>query len=242
MRITSKTVGVKGTGGAIRCLVVSPVSKRPSHRGVLAYSDIFQLTPSFRRTADRLASHGFVVVAPELYGRFRPAGTAHDFERDRQAALDDAARMALAWFDEDRRAVLDWMAAEPTIDDVVTAGWCIGGHLALRAALEPDVKAAACCYATGVHSRALGQATDVDTIDRFGSLTGELLLVWGRQDPHIPAAGRAAIHRALDDAGARFEARFFDAEHAFMRDEGPRSDPAASDAAFEAMLSLFHRT
>ena len=53
------------------------------------------------------------------------------------------------------------------------------------------------------------------------------------------AAGRARIHRVLDEAGVRFEARLYDAEHTFMRDEGARADPAATDRAFAAMLELF---
>lgn len=34
-------------------------------------------------------------------------------------------------------------------------------------------------------------------------IEGELLLIWGRQDPHIPRAGRRLIHEALDPVLAR---------------------------------------
>ena len=33
----------------------------------------------------------------------------------------------------------------------------------------------------------------------------------------------------------------FPAEHAFMRDIGPRHDPEATDQAFAAMIELFRR-
>ncbi|MDQ3747210.1 MAG: dienelactone hydrolase family protein [Acidobacteriota bacterium] len=36
--------------------------------------------------------------------------------------------------------------------------------------------------------------------------------------------------------------KLYAAEHAFMRDEGPRYDPEAADAAFADMLKLFRRT
>ena len=77
------------------------------------------------------------------------------------------------------------------------------------------------------------------TLARASEITGRLLLVWGNADPHIPASGRRKIHQALEEAGPRYEFRLYDAEHTFMRDEGPRHDAAASDQAFAAMLMLF---
>jgi carboxymethylenebutenolidase len=124
---------------------------------------------------------------------------------------------------------------------VFACGFCFGGHVAFRAALDPAVRGTACCYATTVHSEALGASPRVDTLARANEIRGALLLVWGRDDPHIPAAGRAKIHAALDAAGVRWEARLFDAEHAFMRDVGPRFDAQATDEAFAAIVHLFRR-
>jgi carboxymethylenebutenolidase len=231
--------------GGVRCFVARP--KEPGPRpAVVAYPDIFQLTPPHQRLVRRLASRGFVVVAPELYGRLDPRAGALDFDADRARALDLSSRVRVEDLDADRRAVFDAVRARSDVGDVGALGFCFGGHLAFRAALEPGVRAAACCYATGVHDGKLGdhdgESARVDTLARCASIEGELLLVWGRDDPHIPPAGRAAIHRALDDAAVRWEARLFDAEHAFLRDEGPRHDAAAADRAFDAIAGLFTRT
>ena len=43
-----------------------------------------------------------------------------------------------------------------------------------------------------------------DSLDRVGEIRGELLMIWGRQDPHVPREGRERIHAALEDAGTRF--------------------------------------
>jgi carboxymethylenebutenolidase len=211
---------------------------------VIAWSDIFQLTPPHLRMVDRIASHGFVVVAPEIYSKIEPAGTALDFDRDRQRALDDAARMEVAWIDEERRAVIDWIVARPGVDAgrLSACGWCFGGHLAVRAALEPEVRATACFYATGVHSGDLGKAKGTaGTLERAAEIRGSILLVWGTNDPHIPEEGRRAIHAELARSGARFEIRLFEAEHAFMRDAGPRWDPEAADAAVAHVIDFFRR-
>ena len=248
MNVSTEYVDVTGRAGAIRALVCAPTpAKAPTlskkHGGVVLFSDIFQLTPPMVRTAQRLAGHGFVVVAPELYGRFETGGTVLDFDKDRQRALDDSDQVTVQALDEDRRAVLDWLAARSDVDNarLCAGGWCFGGHLAFRAAMEPDVKATACFYGTGIHNGKLGAPPAVDSLARAaaGAIKGRVMLVWGRNDPHIPADGRALIHRTLDDAGVRFEARLFDAEHAFMRDEGPRYDPEATDRAFAAMVDLF---
>ena len=52
-------------------------------------------------------------------------------------------------------------------------------------------------------------------------IRGELLLVWGKLDPHIPEEGRSRIAERLREAGVVFSERIYEAEHAFMRDEGP---------------------
>ena len=241
MIVTSEYVDVKGPAGLIRTLLVRPKTTRRVP-GLLLYSDIFQLTPPMVRMAQRFAGHGFVVAAPELYCRIEPLGTVLDFDRDRQRALDDSDRMKAEDLDADGRAILDMLAARDDVDGLCAGGWCFGGHLAFRAACQPDVLATACCYGTGIHNGKLGATPNAGSLERAKDIKGDLLLVWGRNDPHIPAAGRALIHRSLDDANVRFEARLYDAEHAFMRDEGPRFDPAATDSAVAAMIAHFQHT
>lgn len=241
MKITTEQDDVAG----VRCLVAAPAQRPASGRSpaIIAYSDIFQLTPPHVRIVQRLAGYGFVVVAPEIYTRIEPAGTVLDFERDRERALADADTVALADLDRDVRAVIAQVAQRSDVEHtkVGAIGWCFGGHVAFRAAMLPEIRATACCYATGVHNGELGASRDAGSLERANEIRGELLLVWGRNDPHIPADGRARIHRHLDEAGVRFEARLYDAEHTFMRDEGARFDAEAADRAFGAVLELFRR-
>jgi carboxymethylenebutenolidase len=208
---------------------------------VVAWSDIFQHTGPHVRLCTRLASHGFLVLTPELYGRFEPPGTVLRFEEDRQRALDAAAKMQLQWFDEDLAATLEAAKAHPRGDParLAACGWCIGGHLAFRAAFSADVRVTACFYATGLHSNSLGAAVgSAPSLADAGRIRGELLMVWGAADPHIPSEGRQRIHGALAHAGTAFHSRTYRAEHAFMRDEGARWQPAAADEAFAELRSV----
>ena len=243
MIITTENVEVEVGGSPMRMLVCAPKTDG-QYPGVLCYSDIFQLTGPMQRAVARLAGYGFVAAAPEIYHRIEPPGSAIAFDDEgRTRGLDDAARTTVADFDADCRAALDYLAAHPRVGkgSLGAMGFCIGGHLAFRAALQRDVRATVCFYPTGVHNGKLGNDADAGTLERFGEIQGDLLLVFGSADPHIPEDGRAKIAGALTEARVNYSVKMYPAEHAFMRDEGPRYDPEATDAAFGDMIELFRR-
>ena len=243
MVVTTEYANIPTAAAAMRTFVAAP--KAPGrYPGIWCYSDIFQLTPPMLRSCVRLAGYGFVVAAPEIYCRIEPPGTVIPFDDvGRTRGQEDAAKTPVAHFDADCRAGLDWLAAHPGVakGKIGAMGFCIGGHLAFRAALQPDVRATVCYYGTGIHNGKLGQDADAGSLARAGEIRGELLMVFGSTDPHVPAGGRATIDRGLRESGALFNTILYPAEHAFMRDEGPRFDPEITDLAFADMIRLFRR-
>lgn len=241
MIITTDYADIPVEGLSMRALIAAP---KPAGLwpGIVFYSDIFQLTGPMVRACARLAGYGFVVAAPEIYHRIEPAGEVIPFDdAGRSRGLADAERTPVAHFDADCRAALDYLHRHPQVapEQVGAAGFCIGGHLAFRAALQPDVRATVCFYATGLHTGKLGSDPDAGSLARAGAIDGKLLMVWGGQDPHIPPQGRAQVEAALQQAGVEFGQRVYPAEHAFMRDEGPRYDPEATDLAFGEMIGFY---
>ena len=147
----------------------------------------------------------------------------------------------IAAFDDDAKSAVQFLRASPHCTGKIgSVGWCIGGHLSFRAALLPEVRATACFYATDIHKGSLGSGGD-DSLRRAADIQGELMMVWGRQDPHVPEEGRALIQRTLAAAQVRFTWHEYNAAHAFMRDEGPRYDPALALVGYRAALDLFAR-
>ena len=211
--------------------------------GLLLYPEIFQQTAPIVRLCVQLAGHGYVVMAPEIYHDHEPPGTVLGYDdagRDRGMAHNRSTK--LSSFDEGARAVIRALEDHPSCHGRVgTVGFCIGGHLAFRAALQPEVLACASFYATDLHTGALGEGQRADTHARTREIKGELAMIWGRQDPHIPAAGRRAVYDALTEAGVLFSWHELNAEHAFMRDEGPRYDPEAARLGMGIALGLFGR-
>ncbi|MDQ6655048.1 MAG: dienelactone hydrolase family protein [Verrucomicrobiota bacterium] len=228
--------------GPMRTHVFRPQEER-RFPGVLFFSEIFQVTGPIRRFAALIASHGYVVAVPEIYHEFEPPGSALPYDEsgvDRGNALKKEKELHA--FDGDSRAVVDYLEAHDACTGRIGAvGICIGGHLSFRAAAKHrEILAAACFYGTDLHTGSLSKSGD-DTLALVGSVTGELLMVWGRQDPHIPPEGRQKIHDALARSAVNFTWHEFNAAHAFLRDEGPRYDAALAGNCHALLLELFHR-
>ncbi len=228
--------------GPMRTHVFRPTAAG-RYPGILLYSEIFQVTGPIRRTAALLAGHGFVVAVPEIYHEFLPPGTVLAYD---QAGADRGNELKttkeLASYDADARAVLDFLKSHPACTGKLgVIGICIGGHLAFRAAMNPDVLAGVCFYATDLHKRGLGKGKCDDSLLRARDIKGELMMVWGRQDPHVPREGRVAVHAALADADLHFTWHEFNGQHAFLRDEGARYDPELALKSYGLALELFKR-
>ncbi|HEU4368752.1 MAG TPA: dienelactone hydrolase family protein [Methylomirabilota bacterium] len=232
--------------GTMRTHVYAPALPPGSRRlpGLLLYPEIYQQTGPIARLSMQFAGHGYVVMAPEIYHEHEPPGTVLAYDTagtDKGNAYKEKTR--LSTFDDDATVMLRALAADPACNGRIGAvGFCIGGHLAFRAALQPEILAACCFYPTDLQGGILGEGKCGDTLARAGEVRGELVMLWGRQDPHIPDGARAAIYTALRDAGVRFTWHEFNAEHAFMRDEGPRYDPEAARVGMGIALALFQRT
>ena len=226
MLITTESVDLPVDGSPMRMFVAGPKAEG-RYPGVVFYSDIFQFTGPMLRITRRLAGYGFVVASPEIYHRIEPPGTVLGFDADRARALEDSSRIPVIAFDADIRAVLDYLADHPRVAPgrLAAAGFCFGGHLAFRAAFQPDVKATTCFYGTGIHNGKLGSDPDVGSLARADEIQGKLLMVFGTNDPHIPEEGRKTIDEALKAAGVDYQIKLYPAEHTFMRDEGARHDP-----------------
>jgi carboxymethylenebutenolidase len=228
--------------GPMRTHRFEPTAGGP-YPGVLLFSEIFQVTGPIRRTARLLAGDGYLVAAPEVYHEREPAGTALPYDSQ---GTDKGNRYKVekevAAFDADARAVIAHLRSLPQCNGRLgTLGICLGGHLAFRAAMNPEILAGACFYATDLHKRSLGKGMNDDSLGRAGEIQGEMLMIWGKQDPHIPQESRELIYRTLTAAGVTFTWHEVNASHAFVRDEGPRYNPALAQICYALVGELFGR-
>lgn len=234
-------VDLETPSGPMRTYVYRPVAPG-RYPGLLLFSEIFQRTAPIRRTAALMAGHGFVVAVPEIFHELEPPGTELQYD---QAGADkgnqDKVGKPVAAHDADARAVIRFLAAHASCTGKLgSMGICVGGHLSFRASMNEEILAGACLYATDIHKGSLGKGGD-DSLARAGEIKAEQLMIWGRQDPHVPPEGRARIWQRLGDAGVHFTWHELNGAHAFLRDEGPRYDPALAMTSLRLVIDLFKR-
>jgi carboxymethylenebutenolidase len=243
MLIKSHIVDLPTPTGVMRTYI-----HRPAHDkkvpAVLFYSEIFQQTGPIERAARFLAGQGYAVLVPEVFHELNPIGTVLGYD-DAGRDKGNADKMAkdVQGYDTDNRAMIEFLQQQDWYDGNLGAmGFCIGGHLAFRAALQPEVKATACFYATDLHTNIIPNQANQHSMDRLNDIKGELLMIWGKQDPHIPTPGRVMVYQKLLEANLNFTWHEFNAQHAFMRDEGERFDPQIALLCYQISFELFGRT
>lgn len=247
--IDHESVDLPTPSGPMRTFIFRPAAAG-RYPGIVLFSEIFQVTGPIRRTAALLAGNGFVVAAPEIFHEFEPAGAALAYD---SAGADRGnwckTAKPLEHYDADARAVVDFLKSYPQCTGRLgSMGICIGGHLNFRCCMNPEILAGVSFYATDIHKleahpRVLGSGTTDDSLERArrGDIKGELLMIWGRQDPHVPFEGRNQIREALETSGTNYQWLEFNGAHAFMRDEGPRYNPALAQQCYALALELYKR-
>ncbi|KAJ3806000.1 dienelactone hydrolase [Lentinula aff. lateritia] len=239
-------------GRALRIFVISPsIPKYPQAKfpGVVVFSEIYQVTGPVERFASQIASQGFVVACPSVYHEFEgPEAIPYDVEGTDRGNKYKIEKTVAA-FDEDAKLSIDLLSTLPNCNGRIGAtGMCLGGHLAFRAAFDQRVLASVCFFATDVHSATLGKGKSDDTLIRVrnGDLTGkgELVIIFGKQDTHVPRTGRDLIRTTLDDANVTVSFLEVQAQHAFIRDESSKGrwDAALTRSLFSFMMEVFDRT
>lgn len=240
MRIQSTIVDLDTPTGTMRTYVHRPLDEKP-RPAILFYSEIFQHTGPIERAAKIMAGYGYAVLVPDVFHELNPIGTVLGYdEAGRQKGNADKSNKDVEGYDTDNRALIAHLNTQTWFNGNLGAmGFCIGGHLAFRAALQPEVKATACFYATDLHTQLIPNRAGQHSMERLADIRGELMMVWGKQDPYIPLQNRLSIYQQLSAADITFTWHEFNALHAFMRDEGERYDPQLAMMGYQLAVQLF---
>ena len=239
---TDETVDLQTPTGPMRVHVFRPLQEG-RFPAVILYSEIYQVTAPIERLGAMIAGQGYIVAIPEVYHEYEPAGTALAYDKAGTDRGNDLKyTKPVSAFDSDTASVIAWLQENPLCNGAIGAfGVCLGGHLAYRAALHPAIRATACFYATDLHSATLGAGKSDDSLARATDIRGELMMVWGQADPHVPYAGRRIIRDRLEETGVALEWHEVNGQHAFLRDGAPRFDAALFLQAMNWTNSLFQR-
>jgi carboxymethylenebutenolidase len=242
MLIVQSTADITTKTGLMRTYVYRPKAEG-QFSSIIFYSEIFQQTAPIAIMAALLAGHGFVVLVPEIFHELNPIGTVLGYDdAGKDKGNDDKSKKLLEQHDSDTQALVDFAMAQTFCSNKIGAiGVCIGGHLAYRAALNPDISGAFCLYPTDIHSGGIPSQQGNDSLSRTKDIKAELVMVFGKQDPHVSFLGRKQIYAELEAQEIDFSWLEVNAQHAFMRDEDARYDAALALQMHLQAIAFFHR-
>jgi carboxymethylenebutenolidase len=224
-------VDVQTADGVAEAYLVTPGGDGP-FPSVLLYMDAFGLRPQIQKMAERLASEGYAVLAPNVFYRDHEAelGT-NDFSVLReymQSLTPDAV-------ERDARAYLDYLS--PDRPAAVT-GYCMGGRLTLLTAGRlPERVAAAASFHAG------NLATDAPESPHlvFGEIRGEVYVAHADQDRSMPPEQMERVEAAL--SGVTHRAELYEgARHGFTMADLEVYDEQADERHWRELLGLLGRT
>jgi len=242
MLVSVSHADVDAGGSTMRIDVATPAVPG-RYPGLVLFADIFgNGTEPSMRALRRFAGYGYVVAMPQFYHRHQAPDRFFPFE-DRDGATNASLATQVGDFDIDTRATIDYLKKRPDVraQALGATGFCIGGHLAVRAALQPEIHATAAFYPTGLPQRTLGGSRDVDTLARItaGGIKGATFLALGLIDTHVDRDAIAAIYAGFAQSPAPFFVSMYDGAHAFMRDnDEPRYNPSEADRAYRDALDF----
>jgi carboxymethylenebutenolidase len=213
---------------------------------VLVYMDGIGIRPAMLEVGERLATHGYFVLLPDLFyrsGRYPPmnAKTVFTDPAERKVLMEKYLSLVTpANTMADTEAFLAWLASQPDVrpGPIGTTGYCRGGFMSLTAAgTYPDRIAAAASYHGG------NLATDApDSPHRLAPRMRARVYVAGAiEDASFTEEMKARLERALTDAGVDHLIETYPARHGFVLRDTATYDPAAAARHWETLLTLLKR-
>jgi dienelactone hydrolase len=210
------------------------------------FIQIYQVTGPIERLCRVIASEGYIVASCESYHEFVTGPLVYN-DADTNIGNDLKIKKELAAYDSDARALCSYLVSRADCTgNIGSLGMCLGGHLSFRAAFLPEVKASVCLFPTDIHKSSLGKPgydPEIDSLNRLKEIKGEMLIIFGRQDNHVPLEGRRKIKESLEEHNVNFSYCEFNTAHAFIRDElsKGRYDPSITRICHSMAFELFHR-
>jgi carboxymethylenebutenolidase len=209
--------------------------------GIIVLQEIFGVNTHIRSVVERIASMGYVAIAPALLDRVAPgfeAGyTSADIELGRSYAQQTSAPQLLA----DIQAAIDYLKTLPQVTPHFGCiGFCFGGHVAYLAATLPDIRVTASFYGAGITTRTPGGGEP--SVSRSGAIAGTIYMFFGMDDASIPPEHITEIDTVLTQSDIPHRIwQYSGAEHGFCCDLRASYNPTAAASAWQHVEELFQQ-
>ena len=217
-------------GGTFRAYLSKPA--QGSGPGMVVIQEIFGINDYVKRTADRYAEEGYVVLAPDLFWRIEPGIELGYSPEEWQRAFGLFQTFDVDQGVQDIAATIDALRQrDDQVGGVGAVGFCLGGKLAFLTAARTDVDVAVAYYGVGMEEHK----------DEASNVQIPLMFHMAELDSYAPAEARDALIAAFEgNPNATFHI-YQGQDHAFAREEGEHYDKPSAKLAYGRTIEHFHR-
>jgi len=193
-----------------------------NYPGIVMIHEWWGLNDNIKKMADKLASHGFVVLAVDLYD-------------GNVATTSDQARQLISSYDSEM-GIQNMNSATIFINEnygsekIGSIGWCFGGGQSLNLALNNDDMDATVIYYGSL----------VTDPEKLSSIHWPILGIFAGLDKGITVDSVNAFESSLNELGIQNEINIYSGvDHAFANPSGERYAPDESKDAWDRTIAFF---
>ncbi|MDJ0643492.1 MAG: dienelactone hydrolase family protein [Erythrobacter sp.] len=197
---------------------------------IIVIQEIFGVNSGIRQKCDKLASSGYLAVAPDLFWRLQPGVELDpDIEQEFQQALEHMGQFDQDLGIRDIEATIHHIRRELGVSKVGCVGYCLGGRLAFMTAARTDIDASVGYYGVGIDGL-LGEKH---------AIANPLLLHIPTEDGFVDKETQAAMHAGLDDHSRVTLFDYEGLDHGFATEIGKRRHEEAAQLADSRTSEFF---
>jgi carboxymethylenebutenolidase len=201
---------------------------------IIVIPEIFGVNPGIRQKCDRLATDGYLAVAPDIFWRFAPGVELNpDIDAELQQAFGYFGQYDANDGVKDIEAVIhairSGLAGLNAVQKVGCVGYCLGGRLAYMAAARTDISASVGYYGVMIDQM----------LNESHAISNPLMLHIPTADHFVGPEAQAAIHAGLDNHPKVTLHDYEGLDHGFATELGDRRDDAGAELADSRTAAFF---
>jgi len=241
-----KAIEINTRDGTCSSYVYRPTAGGP-WPAVLIFMDGLGIRSAMLDIGERLATHGYYVLLPDLYyrsGPYEPMDPHTVFtDREKRKVLMEKffALATPANIMSDTRAFLDYLATQPDVKPggIGTTGYCMGGLMSLTAAgTYPDHIVATASY----HGGELATDSPESPHLLAPKMRSRVYVAGAIEDPSFPDDMKERLEQALSAAGVDHKIETYHAKHGWVLRDTPAYDAIAAERHWQTLVALFDTT
>ncbi len=201
---------------------------------IIVIPEIFGVNAGIRQKCDKLASDGYLTVAPDIFWRFAPGVELNpDVEAELQEAFgyfgqyeaDDGVKDIEATI----HAIRGGLSRQAPVQKVGCVGYCLGGRLAYMAATRTDISASVGYYGVMIDQM----------LNESHAIAHPLMLHIPTADHFVGPEAQASIHAGLGNHPKVTLHDYQGLDHGFATEMGERRDDEGAKLADSRTAAFF---